>query len=59
MDGTQQGSLATQDCPQRSSGLQEATSSYDPLTLSEFPGLFDCEMLEAVDPQHGGYVLVN
>lgn len=46
------------DCP-RSSGLQEAPSGYDPLALSEFPGLFDCEMLEAVDPQHSGYVLVN
>ncbi|XP_047547615.1 serine/threonine-protein kinase SIK2 isoform X2 [Lutra lutra] len=58
MEGAPQSSLAAQDCP-RNSGLQEAPSSYDPLALSEFPGLFDCEMLEAVDPQHGGYVLVN
>ncbi|XP_060036069.1 serine/threonine-protein kinase SIK2 [Erinaceus europaeus] len=58
MDGAQQSSMAAPNCP-RSSGLQEAPSSYDPLTLSEFPGLFDCEMLEAVDPQHNGYVLVN
>jgi len=58
MDGAPQSGLAAQDCP-RSSGLQEAPSSYDPLALSEFPGLFDCEMLEAVDPQHSGYVLVN
>ncbi|XP_026892277.1 serine/threonine-protein kinase SIK2 isoform X2 [Acinonyx jubatus] len=58
MDGAAQSGLAAQDCP-RSSGLQEAASSYDPLALAEFPGLFDCEMLEAVDPQHGGYVLVN
>ncbi|XP_045338711.1 serine/threonine-protein kinase SIK2 isoform X2 [Leopardus geoffroyi] len=58
MDGAAQSGLPAQDCP-RSSGLQEATSSYDPLALAEFPGLFDCEMLEAVDPQHGGYVLVN
>ncbi|ELK11932.1 serine/threonine-protein kinase SIK2 isoform X1 [Pteropus alecto] len=58
MDGAQQSGIAAPDCP-RSSGLQEAPSSYDPLALSEFPGLFDCEMLEAVDPQHSGYVLVN
>ncbi|XP_057604392.1 serine/threonine-protein kinase SIK2 isoform X2 [Hippopotamus amphibius kiboko] len=57
-DGAQQGGMAAPDCP-RSSGLQETPSSYDPLALSEFPGLFDCEMLEAVDPQHSGYVLVN
>ncbi|XP_019509174.1 PREDICTED: serine/threonine-protein kinase SIK2 isoform X2 [Hipposideros armiger] len=58
MDGTQQSGIAAPDCP-RSSALQEAPSNYDPLALSEFPGLFDCEMLEAVDPQHNGYVLVN
>uniref|UniRef100_A0A9L0RHD1 non-specific serine/threonine protein kinase n=1 Tax=Equus caballus TaxID=9796 RepID=A0A9L0RHD1_HORSE len=58
MDGAQQSGMAAPDCP-RSSGPQEAPSSYDPLALSEFPGLFDCEMLEAVDPQHSGYVLVN
>lgn len=58
LDGAQQGSVVAPDCP-RSSGLQGDPSSYDPLTLSEFPGLFDCEMLEAVDPQHSGYVLVN
>ncbi|XP_070329698.1 serine/threonine-protein kinase SIK2 isoform X2 [Odocoileus virginianus] len=57
-DGTPQSGLDGPDCP-RSSGLQEAPSGYDPLALSEFPGLFDCEMLEAVDPQHSGYVLVN
>ncbi|XP_059786396.1 serine/threonine-protein kinase SIK2 isoform X1 [Balaenoptera ricei] len=58
LDGAQQSGMAAPGCP-RSSGLQEAPSSYDPLALSEFPGLFDCEMLEAVDPQHSGYVLVN
>nr|XP_012605007.1 serine/threonine-protein kinase SIK2 isoform X2 [Microcebus murinus] len=58
VEGAQQSGLAGPDCP-RSSGLQEATSSYDPLALSELPGLFDCEMLDAVDPQHNGYVLVN
>ncbi|KAM8815631.1 serine/threonine-protein kinase SIK2 isoform 2-T2 [Rhynchonycteris naso] len=60
MDSAQQCDRPVQDCPcPGCSGLQEAPSSYDPLALSEFPGLFDCEMLEAVDPQHGGYVLVN
>ncbi|XP_008635240.1 PREDICTED: serine/threonine-protein kinase SIK2 [Corvus brachyrhynchos] len=44
---------------QSSSASAEAQPSYDPLALSELPGLFDCEMMEAVDPQHGGYVLVN
>ncbi|XP_076969093.1 serine/threonine-protein kinase SIK2 isoform X3 [Tamandua tetradactyla] len=58
MDGAQPSGMAVPDCP-RSPGLQEAPSSYDPLALSELPGLFDCEMLEAVDPQHNGYVLVN
>ncbi|ELW64243.1 Serine/threonine-protein kinase SIK2 [Tupaia chinensis] len=58
VDGAQQSGLTGPDCP-RSSGLQEAPSSYDPLALSELPGLFDCEMLDAVDPQHNGYVLVN
>lgn len=56
MGGAEQGGGA--DCP-RSSGPQEDPSSYEPLALPEFPGLFDCEMLEAVDPQHSGYVLVN
>ncbi|XP_062052971.1 serine/threonine-protein kinase SIK2 isoform X2 [Lepus europaeus] len=53
VDGAQQSSLPGPDCP-RSSGLQENPSSYDPLALSELPGLFDCEMLDAVDPQHNG-----
>ncbi|XP_051053408.1 serine/threonine-protein kinase SIK2 isoform X5 [Phodopus roborovskii] len=53
VDGAQQSNLTGADCS-RSSGLQEAPSSYDPLALSELPGLFDCEMLEAVDPQHNG-----
>ncbi|XP_032975600.1 serine/threonine-protein kinase SIK2 isoform X2 [Rhinolophus ferrumequinum] len=58
LDGAPQSGIAAPDCP-RSSALQEAPPNYDPLALSEFPGLFDCEMLEAVDPQHSGYVLVN
>ncbi|XP_039941038.1 serine/threonine-protein kinase SIK2 [Hirundo rustica] len=41
------------------SSSAEAQPGYDPLPLAELPGLFDCEMMEAVDPQHGGYVLVN
>ncbi|XP_012864941.1 PREDICTED: serine/threonine-protein kinase SIK2 [Dipodomys ordii] len=53
VDGAQQSGLSGPDCP-RSSGLQDAPSSYDPLALSDLPGLFDCEMLDAVDPQHNG-----
>ncbi|XP_058712841.1 serine/threonine-protein kinase SIK2 isoform X2 [Poecile atricapillus] len=41
------------------SGSAEAQPGYESLPLPELPGLFDCEMMEAVDPQHGGYVLVN
>ncbi|KAJ7418428.1 Serine/threonine-protein kinase SIK2 [Pitangus sulphuratus] len=44
---------------QGSSASPEPQPSYDPLTLPELPGLFDCEMMETVDPQHSGYVLVN
>ncbi|NXY62728.1 SIK2 kinase, partial [Callaeas wilsoni] len=44
---------------QSGSGSAEAQPGFDSLPLSELPGLFDCEMMEAVDPQHGGYVLVN
>ncbi|NXU04133.1 SIK2 kinase, partial [Buphagus erythrorhynchus] len=43
--------------PQSQSSSAEAQPGYD--SLPELPGLFDCEMMEAVDPQHGGYVLVN
>ncbi|XP_020918428.1 serine/threonine-protein kinase SIK2 isoform X2 [Sus scrofa] len=58
LDGAPQSGVAAPDRP-RSSGPQEAPSGYHPLALSEPPGLFDCEMLEAVDPPHGGCVLVN
>lgn len=37
----------------------QRSSASDTLGLPELPGLFDCEMMETVDPQHGGYVLVN
>ncbi|XP_069644092.1 serine/threonine-protein kinase SIK2 isoform X1 [Haliaeetus albicilla] len=58
MDPVQQSSVALPDS-QSSSASHECQSNYDALTLSELPGLFDCEMMETVDPQHGGYVLVN
>ncbi|NXX48589.1 SIK2 kinase, partial [Tricholaema leucomelas] len=58
MDPAQQSSVALPDS-QSSSAAPEAQSNYDALTLSELPGLFDCEMMETVDPQHSGYVLVN
>ncbi|XP_066059621.1 serine/threonine-protein kinase SIK2 [Chamaea fasciata] len=45
--------------PESQGSPAEAQPSYDSLPLAELPGLFDCEMMEAVDPQHGGYVLVN
>ncbi|XP_039206517.1 serine/threonine-protein kinase SIK2 isoform X2 [Crotalus tigris] len=44
---------------QRASGPPGSQSSYDTLNLAQLPGLLDCEMMETVDPQHGGYVLVN
>ncbi|XP_069732671.1 serine/threonine-protein kinase SIK2 [Phaenicophaeus curvirostris] len=58
MDPAQQSSVALPDS-QSSSASRESQSNYDALTLSELPGLFDCEMMETVDPQHSGYVLVN
>ncbi|XP_009872132.1 PREDICTED: serine/threonine-protein kinase SIK2, partial [Apaloderma vittatum] len=58
MDPAQQSSVASPDS-QSGSAAHESQSSYDTLTLSELPGLFDCEMMETVDPQHSGYVLVN
>ncbi|KYO35715.1 serine/threonine-protein kinase SIK2 [Alligator mississippiensis] len=58
MDPAQQSSVALPDT-QRSSASHESQSSYEALALSELPGLFDCEMMETVDPQHSGYVLVN
>ncbi|KAK2532774.1 Sik2 [Columba guinea] len=58
MDPAQQSSVALPDS-QSSSVSHESQSNYDALTLSELPGLFDCEMMETVDPQHSGYVLVN
>ncbi|XP_065553119.1 serine/threonine-protein kinase SIK2 isoform X2 [Lathamus discolor] len=58
MDPAQQSSVALPDS-QSSSASHESQSNYDALALSELPGLFDCEMMETVDPQHSGYVLVN
>ncbi|XP_055584652.1 serine/threonine-protein kinase SIK2 isoform X2 [Falco biarmicus] len=58
MDPAQQSSVALPDS-QSGSASHESQSNYDALTLSELPGLFDCEMMETVDPQHSGYVLVN
>ncbi|XP_033027518.1 serine/threonine-protein kinase SIK2 isoform X2 [Lacerta agilis] len=55
---TQQSSVAMTDS-RRSSDPPGSQSNYEALGLVELPGLFDCEMMETVDPQHGGYVLVN
>uniref|UniRef100_A0A8D0L788 non-specific serine/threonine protein kinase n=1 Tax=Sphenodon punctatus TaxID=8508 RepID=A0A8D0L788_SPHPU len=54
----QQSSVALPD-DQGSSASHEPQSNYETLGLSELPGLFDCEMMETVDPQPSGYVLVN
>ncbi|KAM7137861.1 serine/threonine-protein kinase SIK2 isoform 1-T1 [Macrochelys suwanniensis] len=58
MNPAQQSNVASAD-NQRSSASHESQSNYEALALSELPGLFDCEMMETVDPQHSGYVLVN
>ncbi|KAL8173596.1 UNVERIFIED_CONTAM: Serine/threonine-protein kinase sik2 [Gekko kuhli] len=58
LDPAQQSGVAAAD-NQRSPDSPGAQPSYEALGLGEFPGLFDCEMMETVDPQHGGYVLVN
>ncbi|XP_043356937.1 serine/threonine-protein kinase SIK2 isoform X4 [Dermochelys coriacea] len=58
MNPAQQSNVASSD-NQRSSASLESQSNYEVLALSELPGLFDCEMMETVDPQHSGYVLVN
>ncbi|XP_051494336.1 serine/threonine-protein kinase SIK2 isoform X2 [Apus apus] len=59
MDPAQQSSVALPESQSSSAPPPDSQSSYDTLTLSELPGLFDCEMMETVDPQHSGYVLVN
>uniref|UniRef100_A0A8C5WPH7 non-specific serine/threonine protein kinase n=1 Tax=Laticauda laticaudata TaxID=8630 RepID=A0A8C5WPH7_LATLA len=58
LDPTQQSGVAMTNV-QRGSELPGSQSSYDTLNLAQLPGLLDCEMMETVDPQHGGYVLVN
>ncbi|KAM9113774.1 serine/threonine-protein kinase SIK2 isoform 2-T2 [Pangshura tecta] len=58
MNPAQQSNVASPD-NQRSSAPHESQSSYEALALSELPGLLDCEMMETVDPQPSGYVLVN
>ncbi|XP_030076604.1 serine/threonine-protein kinase SIK2 [Microcaecilia unicolor] len=58
MDPSQQNNVALPDS-QSNSLAHDSQPAYETLTLSELPGLFDCEMMETVDPQHTGYVLVN
>ncbi|XP_063167321.1 serine/threonine-protein kinase SIK2 [Candoia aspera] len=58
LDPTQQSGVAMTTA-RRDSESPGSQSSYDTLNLAQLPGLFDCEMMETVDPQHGGYVLVN
>ncbi|KAL7981599.1 hypothetical protein Chor_005687 [Crotalus horridus] len=58
LDPSQQSGVAVGSV-QRASDPPGSQSSYDTLNLAQLPGLLDCEMMETVDPQHGGYVLVN
>lgn len=44
---------------QTGSVTQEPQTAYETLAPSELPQIFDCEMMETVDSQHSGYVLVN
>ncbi|XP_068097036.1 serine/threonine-protein kinase SIK2 [Hyperolius riggenbachi] len=55
MTSVQQGNMALNETQGSPTGL-DPQSSYEPLTLSE---PFDCEMMDTVDSQHSGYVLVN
>nr|XP_016853053.1 PREDICTED: serine/threonine-protein kinase SIK2 [Anolis carolinensis] len=55
----QSATVAMGDGAQRSSEPPGSQSGYEALGLAELPALFDCEMMETVDPQHSGYVLVN
>ncbi|XP_078055091.1 serine/threonine-protein kinase SIK2a [Mustelus asterias] len=44
---------------QACNAASDSPTTYKNITIPELPGLFDCEMMETVDTQHGGYVLVN
>ncbi|XP_060702680.1 serine/threonine-protein kinase SIK2a [Hemiscyllium ocellatum] len=44
---------------QACSATSDSPTTYKNITIPELPGLFECEMMETVDSQHGGYVLVN
>ncbi|XP_043936930.1 serine/threonine-protein kinase SIK2 [Protopterus annectens] len=58
VDPAQQPSIAVTDSQNNSSPC-ESSSAYENLSLPKLPGVLDCEMMETVDSQHGGYVLVN
>ncbi|XP_042199789.1 serine/threonine-protein kinase SIK2 [Callorhinchus milii] len=56
----QEGSLALSDLqPPGAASPSDLQPNYKGIAIPELPGLFDCEMMETVDSQHGGYVLVN
>ncbi|MEE6508681.1 hypothetical protein FKM82_022325 [Ascaphus truei] len=55
MDPSQQGGILLHE-NQGSAVGHDPQSTYETLAL---PELFDCEMMETVDSQHSGYVLVN
>ncbi|XP_067910091.1 serine/threonine-protein kinase SIK2a isoform X2 [Heterodontus francisci] len=58
LNQTPQAALALSES-QASSVVSDSPTTYKNITIPELPGLFDCEMMETVDAQHGGYVLVN
>ncbi|XP_060642926.2 serine/threonine-protein kinase SIK2 [Anolis sagrei] len=55
----QSATVAMGDGAQRNPETPGSQPGYEALGLAELPALFDCEMMETVDPQHSGYVLVN
>ncbi|XP_041030479.1 serine/threonine-protein kinase SIK2a isoform X2 [Carcharodon carcharias] len=58
LNQTPQAALALSES-QACSTASDSPTTYKNITIPELPGLFDCEMMETVDTQHGGYVLVN
>ncbi|XP_051896066.1 serine/threonine-protein kinase SIK2a isoform X1 [Pristis pectinata] len=58
LNQTQQAALPLSES-QASEVAADSSETYKNVTIPELPGLFDCEMMETVDTQHGGYVLVN
>ncbi|XP_072094667.1 serine/threonine-protein kinase SIK2a isoform X1 [Mobula birostris] len=58
LDQTQQAALSLTE-NQAGEAAADPPEAYKDVAVPELPGLFDCEMMETVDTQHGGYVMVN